>query len=242
MYLDQYNLLIETARLRNWLVAKKPLLPVYTEVHHIVPQCMGGTNELTNLIRLTGQEHFNAHYLLWKAYPSVPSLALAAHRVSHIGGIEIDADTYNALRQDHAKAISAKLTGFVHSAETIRKFKLAKSGKNNPSYGRAVSDSTRQLHSTNSAGSNNGMFGKKHTREVCDNLSKLHSGKTLSEDHKSKLKASHVSGLHHTIITKNKMKVAWENRESLTCPHCGIVSKNSGNMNRWHFNNCRKKT
>lgn len=50
---------------------------VYTEVHHIVPRCLKGTDENHNLIRLTLREHFLAHWLLWKAYPEYLPLASA---------------------------------------------------------------------------------------------------------------------------------------------------------------------
>lgn len=38
----------------------------YTEKHHIVPKCLGGTNELTNIVKLTAREHFLAHAALAK--------------------------------------------------------------------------------------------------------------------------------------------------------------------------------
>ncbi|AFN37507.1 homing endonuclease [Vibrio phage TCU_VP02_YC] len=41
----------------------------YSEVHHIIPRCMGGSDDESNLIRLTAREHFIAHVLLSKAYP-----------------------------------------------------------------------------------------------------------------------------------------------------------------------------
>lgn len=41
----------------------------YTEKHHIIPKCLGGTDNKENLIELTAREHFLAHYLLTKIYP-----------------------------------------------------------------------------------------------------------------------------------------------------------------------------
>lgn len=32
-----------------------------------------------------------------------------------------------------------------------------------------------------------------------------------------------------------------KNLPILTCPHCGLESKNRGNMNRYHFDNCKLK-
>lgn len=46
----------------------------YTEVHHIVPKCMGGSNDKSNLVRLTAREHYLAHRLLTKIYPKNPSI------------------------------------------------------------------------------------------------------------------------------------------------------------------------
>lgn len=42
----------------------------YTETHHIIPKCVGGTNDKTNLIKLTAKEHFICHLLLTKMYPN----------------------------------------------------------------------------------------------------------------------------------------------------------------------------
>lgn len=38
----------------------------YTEEHHIVPRCLSGTNDSSNLVRLTPREHYICHALLPK--------------------------------------------------------------------------------------------------------------------------------------------------------------------------------
>jgi len=40
----------------------------YTEKHHIVPRSLGGTDDSSNLVALTGREHFVAHLLLHKIH------------------------------------------------------------------------------------------------------------------------------------------------------------------------------
>ena len=40
----------------------------YCEKHHIVPKCLGGGNEKSNLVFLTAKEHFMAHKLLVRIY------------------------------------------------------------------------------------------------------------------------------------------------------------------------------
>lgn len=50
---------------------------VYTETHHIIPRCMGGTDSSDNLVDLTFREHFIVHWLLCKIYPDVWKLYFA---------------------------------------------------------------------------------------------------------------------------------------------------------------------
>ena len=38
----------------------------YIEKHHILPKCLAGTNDFTNLIWLSAEDHYIAHVLLWK--------------------------------------------------------------------------------------------------------------------------------------------------------------------------------
>ena len=47
------------------------------EKHHIIPRCMGGTDDRDNLCQLTPREHFVAHQLLTKMYPDNNDLAYA---------------------------------------------------------------------------------------------------------------------------------------------------------------------
>jgi hypothetical protein len=69
-YNKHYSLLIERSKSRS--------LDGYTEKHHIIPKCMGGTDDISNLAELTPEEHFLAHQLLVKIYPSEPKLVYAA--------------------------------------------------------------------------------------------------------------------------------------------------------------------
>ena len=46
----------------------------YKERHHIVPKCLGGTNEKDNLIDLYAKEHYEAHRLLALEHKNVNQL------------------------------------------------------------------------------------------------------------------------------------------------------------------------
>lgn len=50
----------------------------YQERHHIVPRCLGGSDDAENLVRLTPEEHYLAHQLLVRIYPNNHSLVKAA--------------------------------------------------------------------------------------------------------------------------------------------------------------------
>lgn len=41
----------------------------YGENHHIIPRCLGGSDDKENLVRLTAREHFICHMLLAEIYP-----------------------------------------------------------------------------------------------------------------------------------------------------------------------------
>lgn len=66
-----YNQIIERAKDRE--------LECYTEKHHIIPRCMGGSDEESNLAKLTPEEHYVCHQLLVKIHPGNSKLIYAAN-------------------------------------------------------------------------------------------------------------------------------------------------------------------
>jgi len=65
-----YSKLIEKAKNRE--------INGYVEKHHIIPRCVGGSDEGENLVKLTPEEHYVAHQLLVKIYPTNHKLVKAA--------------------------------------------------------------------------------------------------------------------------------------------------------------------
>lgn len=70
-YKKTYNDLIERAKTRE----TDPM--EYYENHHIVPKCVGGSNNRNNMVLLTAREHFLAHWLLVKMFPDNFKLSFA---------------------------------------------------------------------------------------------------------------------------------------------------------------------
>lgn len=75
-----YKQLIERAHSEN----RQKGCGVYFERHHIIPKCLGGTNNKTNLILLTAREHFIAHKLLCEIYPAETKLHYALWRMMNL--------------------------------------------------------------------------------------------------------------------------------------------------------------
>jgi hypothetical protein len=69
-YKKHYDLLMEKSKNR--------VLEGYVERHHIIPRCLGGSDDSENLAMLTPEEHFLAHQLLVKIYPKSSPLIKAA--------------------------------------------------------------------------------------------------------------------------------------------------------------------
>ncbi|ACO94319.1 putative homing endonuclease [Shigella phage Ag3] len=59
--------------------AKQRTIEGYSELHHVVPKCMGGSDNPDNLVRLTPEEHYVAHLLLVKMHPDNRKLIFAAN-------------------------------------------------------------------------------------------------------------------------------------------------------------------
>ena len=110
-YKKIYNNIIERAKNR--------IMEGYTEIHHIIPKCIGGTNNVDNLVSLTAEEHYIAHLLLVKIYPKSKSLWYAANMMANKNN-----KMYAWTRKKHAKIVSEDKSGFRH--DDIAKEKMSK--------------------------------------------------------------------------------------------------------------------
>ncbi len=103
-----HNQLIERARHR--------ILDIYTEQHHVVPRCLGGSNAANNLVRLTPEEHYCIHQLLVKLYPGNASLVSAAYMMTRGSrGVVRTNKMYGWLKRKHAEAMHRHQAGMKNS-------------------------------------------------------------------------------------------------------------------------------
>lgn len=114
-YQKIYNQIIERAKNR--------IPDGYIERHHIIPKCMGGSDENHNLVALTPEEHFVAHILLIKIYPENKNLIFACNKMCRpIKTSRPKRKLYGWLKRLHSERIS----------ELMQKIQ---SGSNNSQYG-----------------------------------------------------------------------------------------------------------
>lgn len=97
----------------NYIKQSNRKLKGYFEVHHIIPKCLGGSNEKSNLVELTAKEHFLAHFLLTKIYPDNSKLIDAFRMMGVVNKNEqtryINSKLYESYKEKFNEARSKKV-------------------------------------------------------------------------------------------------------------------------------------
>lgn len=117
-YHDWYSKIIEDAKKRG---LNKKKLKYYTEEHHILPKCLGGKNDSSNIVLLTAKEHIVVHILLHREYPDNHKLAHAANCMillknskERSNEIEsLDLNTLSELRELSGKLLRKAMVCFI---------------------------------------------------------------------------------------------------------------------------------
>jgi hypothetical protein len=104
---------------------------IYYEKHHIIPRCLGGSDNKSNLALLTAEEHWIAHLLLVKMNPGVDKLIYACQAMSMTGGNSSRTTNkmFGWIRREYASAVSRKNTGKEVSSEHREKISKALKGR-----------------------------------------------------------------------------------------------------------------
>lgn len=135
-YTKVYNALIAKAQNRA--------IDGYTEKHHIIPKSLGGSNDDSNLVKLTAREHFICHLLLTKMTTGEArsKMALAVFYLTGKGkakrnNIIKNSRLYETLAKERSKFVSKQKKGCKQpprTEETKKRLTESKTGKLNPNF------------------------------------------------------------------------------------------------------------
>ena len=204
-YWKHYHLLINRSRTRT--------ANGYVERHHVIPRCIGGSDDPSNLVDLTPEEHMVAHQLLAKIYKDHPGIVFGALMMS----TRVSNKKYGWLRRNFAQKMSA----IDRSGWKTKEFQT-------DDHNRKISQAIRkswenpERRQKQVAALTGRVFSDAHKAA----LSVAGKKKKLSEEHKKKIGLAGL-GRKYTMA-------------KATCPHCGKTG-GATNMKRYHFDNCKSK-
>lgn len=113
-YQNIYNNIIQRGKTR--------ILAGYKEKHHIIPRCLGGTDDENNLVSLTPEEHYLCHLLLVKIHPNNIRLVRAAmFMVSSNNNVQRNNKSYGWLKRQYSNSIKG-LGNPNHNGAARRKY------------------------------------------------------------------------------------------------------------------------
>ncbi len=206
-YINIYKKLIRKTR-------KRYLELEYSEVHHIIPRCLGGKDNKSNLITLSTKEHYIAHLLLVKIFETRSNKNMYFKLLWAVNMMTQG----NSERKELKSRLYANSKGlYKHSEETKEKMRTAH-------LGRVLSKETRDKISNTRKerlksgdikplkGKGNGMYGKKLSQKAKKMISKAHKGRKDSDETR-KRKSIALSGAGNGMYGK---KMSKEHREIIS--------------------------
>jgi hypothetical protein len=191
--------------------AKNRVIEGYTERHHIVPRSLGGTDNVSNLVRLTAREHFMCHLLLTKFTVGHDKKLMNFALGKFIQNSPHQQRTFNSWEYDKIReSISNARTGQKHSNETKKKMSEKAKGRTPWNKDKIVGPCSEERKTLLS----NYWKGKPKSVSHSENISKGKIGHTAG-----------MTGKNHSEETKKKMstnmKGARGSQQRIDqCPYC----------------------
>ena len=204
---------------------------IYYEQHHIIPLCIGGSDDKDNLIYLTAREHLFAHIVLTEIYPkeiSIKYAVVAMCGFKNVGNRYLD---LKFLKTISTKLVSKIREDAIHSKKsevTKQKLREMRLGEKNPMFGRKHSEQSKKLMSENLSGKNHWMFGKHWSDEYRKNRERIlksrpKTNRIFTEEHRKHISESRLGkfkekdnpffGKHHTEKKRKKLSIIAMNRK-----------------------------
>lgn len=223
-YQKHYDLLIKKGKSRN-------IINGYSESHHIIPRCMGGSDRKKNRVNLTPEEHYLAHQLLTKIYPESYGLKVAAVMMSidNRNGKRSNNKLYGWLRKQSSIAHSERQTGKIRSEEQKKNIRngILNSEARQEYYeskrGVPRTEETKlklsESHKTSEKAIkarkvlNDSKIGVPRSHETKQKISESQLGKVLTEDHKENI-SNALKGKPKTLEHNAKVSAALKGNQN----------------------------
>jgi hypothetical protein len=227
-YYNLYCRIIESAKKRNGTDG-------YSELHHITPRSLGGSENPENLVYLTAREHYIAHRLLVKCLTGKAKAKMVLAWNLMINGhakkyYKVSSRQYQLLREQYGEAIRQIRTGARHSQETKQKISNSQKGK-------TISERTKKIISAKNKGRH---VGKKMPKSHGEKISKALLGHKKTKEWVDKINRN-PSKIMKTAEKHRGMKRSEESRKRMSDAAKGRVAWNKGKKNpnynlKWFIN------
>ena len=229
-----------------------------TESHHIIPKCLGGVDNKSNLTNITLREHFICHWLLTKIHYGKERHQLlkalwmmkAENQNQTRYKTKITSRVYATLKEEYIKLQSIKVTGKnngfygrTHTPEARKRISEANKGRIPPQ--EEIEKMKLSLAKRKKQGIKRATYSdeykiersKKYSGEGNPNYGKTHSEETRA---KQRAKATGRKQSQETIRKKIEATKG-KKREKKLCPYCDQLVAVNGYA-RWHGENCKFKS
>lgn len=236
--------------------SRERMLEGYTERHHIIPRCLGGSDEQDNIAILTAREHYIAHQLLVKLYPDNYKIAYAAKMmtIDKTGGRSSNRQ-YEWLQKAflktdrseiYTKALATKRQRGTDklSPESIEKLKASLAEANakpdvqerrrKAARGRKLTDEGKAKLSAARKGNVPWNKGIPASEEANKKRSETQKARYANQEHHLKGRPS-----PHKGKPSSKKGIPTGPKPKIVCEHCQQEIGGHANYTRWHGSNCR---
>ena len=196
------------------------------ELHHVIPTCMGGSDDESNKALLTLRAHFILHKILTKLHPMHSGLHHAFWMMSASGKADykVSSRTYEKAKQNCIDNHHMKTDG------ARQRFSENNPGKT------AKSRLSASKHRKQEAAEGRLNFQIPEARIATSFRRKQENELSASEGrHPSQI--SSAAGTHHFQSEEHKLGSSNRAKELVQCPHCYKAGQSIG-IKRWHFDNC----
>lgn len=189
----------------------------YTEGHHVIPRSMGGSDDKSNIVKLTAREHFIVHWLLSKIHRN-NQMIFALFSMTKPGNSSqkrYTSHSFKYAREKMAAMMSTLKSGKAHHLYGVK-------GEENPNFGSKRTDESKLRMS-------NSMKGRKSSR--AKSIINIDTGERFSSITEAKRKFSgNISYALKTGGTANGFRFKYDDGSEWKSELKGIAKGSSHAM------------